>query len=299
MYLTRRDFVRLSALGVAAGALPRGLLAAPPTRAEFTPLRRNVGIFTERGGTIGWLVNDDGVVVVDSQFPDTAQLFLDGLRERTAHGIDVLLNSHHHPDHTGGNSVLRPVARQIVAHTRSLENQRDTNRQNGTDVALPDTTFADSWSVRVGDETVRADFFGPAHTGGDVAIHFQQANVVHLGDLINNRGFPNIDGPAGASVQGWISALEAIAPHYDADTRYVFGHGEPGHGITGARADLYHQRDYFTAVLEAAGRAVREGRSREQAAALPALPGFESHTGNKARLALALGMAHDELSARR
>jgi glyoxylase-like metal-dependent hydrolase (beta-lactamase superfamily II) len=299
MTWTRRDFVRTSALGAVASLLTRpSLVAQQPAAAPaaFTALRRNVGIFTERGGTIGWLVNGDGVLVVDSQFPDTAPNFLSGLKQRTPRQIDVLVNSHHHGDHTGGNTAFRSAARQIVAHARSLENQRAAAERSGAMVTLPDTTFTDAWSVEVGDETVRAKHYGPAHTGGDVAIVFERANIVHLGDLLNNHGFPNIDGPSGASVHGWIRVLETIAPEFPDDTLFIFGHNEPGFGNTGPRADLMFQRDYFSAVLDAAGRALKEGKSREETVTLEALPGFENLTGARARLGLALGMAYDELS---
>lgn len=299
MSRSRRDFLKLSALGVAAGLIPRPLLHAQGRLAEFTPLRRNVGIFTERGGTIGWLVNGDGVLVVDSQFPDTAQIFLDGLRERASRPIDVLINSHHHGDHTGGNGVLRASARQIVAHSRAAESQRSVAAQSGAETTLPDVTFDDSWSVTLGDETVRATHFGPAHTGGDAAIHFERANVVHMGDLLFNRSYPFIDGSSGASVHGWIRVLETIADHYPADALYVFGHSAPPAGVTGSRDDLFVQRDFFTRVIEAAERALRSGRSREELAAMQTLPGYEDLGGRRELLGVSLGLAYDELSARR
>jgi cyclase len=296
MSLDRRAFVALAATGTLAARFPGTLLARPLAR-EFSPLRGNVGYFSLRGGTVGWLINGDGVLVVDSQFADTAATLLSGLRERSARPIDVLINSHHHPDHTGGNQVLREATGRIVAHTRSAENQRASAQQRGVEAqqAYPDTTFDETWSVEVGDETVRAKHHGPAHTGGDVAIHFERANVVHMGDLINNRGYANVDGPAGASVHGWVRVLEAIVDEYPADAIYVFGHGEAPHGVTGARADLLYQRDYFTAVIEAARRARAEGRSRDETAAMQVLPGFEGTGGTVARLGLALGLAYDEL----
>ena len=303
---TRRDLVRITALGAATGLLPRRLLAQqpaaaaapPPAAPVFTPLRRNVGIFHQRGGTIGWLVNRDGVIVVDTQFADTAPNFLSGLKTRTPRTIDVVINTHHHPDHTGGNGVLRAAARQLVAHVRSMENQKNAAGRGGTQPTLPDVTFPDTWNVTVGDETVRAKHWGPAHTGGDAAIHFEQANIVHLGDLLNNRGYPNVDAPAGASVHGWISVLEKMAPAYPADALYVYGHAEAGHPFIGTRPDLLYQRDYFSAVVEAAARARKEGRSREELVKTDVLPGFEHFGGTKSRLGLALGIAFDELGAR-
>lgn len=302
MSVNRRKFVQVSALTAAASTLRVATSAAqqpapPPAPAVFTPLRRNVGIFNQRGGTIGWLVSPDGLLVVDTQFADTAPNLLAGLKERSPRPIDVLINSHHHPDHTGGNGVLRPVAKQIVAHVRSSENQKAQAERAKMPTTLPDVTFPDTWSVTLGDETIRAKHWGPAHTGGDVAIHFEQANVVHLGDLLNNRGYPNVDAPAGASVHGWMQVLEKMAAAYPADALYVFGHAEAGHPFIGTRTDLLYQRDYFTAVVATARDARRAGRSRDDLAKTELLPTFEHFGGIKARLGLALGLAYDELAA--
>ncbi len=301
MSVNRRKFVQVSALAAAASTLRAASSAAqqpaaPPAPAVFTPLRRNVGIFNQRGGTIGWLVSGDGLLVVDTQFADTAPNLLAGLKERSPRQIDVLLNTHHHPDHTGGNGVLRPAVKQIVAHVRSSENQKVQAERAKAPTTLPDVTFPDSWSVTLGDETIRAKHWGPAHTGGDAAIHFEQANIVHLGDLLNNRGYPNVDAPAGGSVHGWMQVLEKMAAAYPADALYVFGHAEAGHPFIGTRTDLHYQRDYFTAVVAMARDARRSGKSRDELAKVEVLPKFEHFGGTKARLGLALTIAYDELA---
>jgi cyclase len=305
MAWTRRELVKASALAVVAGTLPQragaqppGASAAPPAPAIFTPLRRNVGIFNQRGGTIGWMVSPDGLLVVDTQFADTAPNLLAGLKERSPRQIDVLINSHHHPDHTGGNGVLRGSVKQIVAHVRSLENQKVQAERMKAPTTLPDVTFPDTWNVTLGDETIRARHWGPAHTGGDVSIHFEQANVVHLGDLLNNRGYPNVDAPAGASVHGWIQVLEKMAAAYPADALYVYGHAEAGHPFIGTRADLHYQRDYFSAVIDRARAARRDGTTKEALAKVEVLPKFEHFGGQKPRLGLALTIAYDELATR-
>lgn len=304
MVWTRRELVKASALAAVAGALPQragaqpAAPAPPPAPAIFTPLRRNVGIFNQRGGTIGWLVSPDGLLVVDTQFADTAPNLLAGLKARSSRQIDVLINSHHHPDHTGGNGVLRGSVKQIVAHVRSLENQKVQAERMKAATTLPDVTFPDTWSVTLGDETIRARHWGPAHTGGDVSIHFEQANVVHLGDLLNNRGYPNVDAPAGASVHGWIQVLEKMAAAYPADALYVFGHAEAGHPFIGTRGDLHYQRDYFSAVIDRARAARRDGTTKEALAKVEVLPKYEHFGGQKPRLGLALTIAYDELAAR-
>lgn len=300
MSVNRREFVTTSTLAAVAGAVPASLAAqapaAPPAPAIFTPLRRNVGIFNQRGGTIGWLVSPDGLLVVDTQFADTAPNLVAGLKERSPRQIDVLINSHHHPDHTGGNGVLRPMAKQIVAHVRSAENQKVQAERMKAATTLPDVTFPATWSVKLGDETISARHWGPAHTGGDVSIHFEQANVVHLGDLLNNRGYPNVDAPAGASVHGWVQVLEKMAAAFPADALYVFGHAEAGHPFIGTRTDLHYQRDYFAAVIEMARAARKQGKAKEELAKVEVLPKFEHFGGQKPRLGLALTIAYDELA---
>ncbi|MCK7530603.1 MAG: MBL fold metallo-hydrolase [Marinilabiliales bacterium] len=73
----------------------------------MTPLRNNVGFFTERGGTIGWMISKDGLVVVDTQFPEQAQHLIEAIRKQSGRQIDLLVNTHHHGDHTGGNIAFK------------------------------------------------------------------------------------------------------------------------------------------------------------------------------------------------
>src|SRR5829696_1734134 len=104
MKLSRRElFVTSSvALGTFSHALAQtpAAPAPPPTETSFDPLRGSVGIFTGRGGTIGMLVAPDGLAVVDTQFADTAKVALGNLKQMSARQINLLINTHHHGDHT-------------------------------------------------------------------------------------------------------------------------------------------------------------------------------------------------------
>jgi len=122
----RRDFLATSSFALIAAALKElpvhgEYQAQPPapTVTKFQDLRGGIGIFTGRGGTIGWFATRDGVLVVDSQYVDTAQACIEGLKQKSPHAIDILINTHHHGDHTAGNKVFRPVVRTIVAHANS------------------------------------------------------------------------------------------------------------------------------------------------------------------------------------
>jgi cyclase len=300
MAWTRRGFVRISALGLAAGALPFPLYAAPRQPDPFRLLRRNVGTFTGRGGVMGWLVNPDGSLIVDSQFPDSATLCLEGLAARAALPIDALVNTHHHSDHTSGNPIFREAATRIVAHRNVPDLQRRAAGEAAGEVVVADTTFDVEWSLELGDERVRATHHGPAHTAGDAIVTFENAGVTHMGDLVFNRLFPFIDREGGASIQGWIHVLETTAAGLPPDTIFIFGHGNPEFGTTGTMDDLLVQRDFLTALLDAAHRGIARGHSREEVTGLERLDGFPDHIPPSARLTLgnALGAAWDELTDR-
>lgn len=284
MRWTRREFLAGSSV-LAAGALGRPLPSFGqgqpiPPHVEWKALRGDVGVFIGQGGTIGWLISPDGVVVVDAQMPPTSKLCLDGLNARSGNRpVECLFNTHHHRDHTGGNGDFRPAARKIVAHARVPELQK-ASAQAGTEAAqvYADTTFTERWSVRIGRETVTAAHYWPAHTGGDSIILFEQANVVHLGDLVFNRRMPVVNRPDGCRIAAWITLLERIAQDYPADAAYIFGHAKPGIPGTGVKADVLFQRDFLSALLDHVRAEIKAGRSREQIVTTPVeLKGFSDH----------------------
>ena len=110
---------------------------------------------------------------------------------------------------------------------------------------------------------VSAKYYGPAHTGGDIVVLFEKANVAHMGDLVFNRRQPFIDRPGGASIQGWITLLEQVAKAHGNDTIFVFGHAGDGFKVTGGKADLQDLRDYLTALLDVTRKAKAGGQTRE------------------------------------
>lgn len=307
--MNRRSFLIRTSFAVSAGLLSRSLLRAQPAPAAplvtaFHPLRRNVGYFTGRGGTIGWLSNKDALAAIDTQFPEPAEKFLADLPGREGRQLDVLVNTHHHGDHTGGNRVFRPATRHIVAHANvpGLMHAAAVRAKQPTEnIVAADTTFTGSWRMELGDEVISARYFGPAHTKGDIVTLFEKANVVHMGDLMFNRIYPVIDRPGGASIRGWIGLLEKVAAEYPADTQYIFGHSHatnPKFPVIGTKTELLVFRDYLSGLLEHVQKQIAAGKSREEIVSLENLPGFEDyHVQRNSRLPGNLGVAYDELTA--
>lgn len=312
--MNRRDFLVNSSLLVSAGLMARAQSATPasppsvspapkatfaPAVTEFRLLRRDVGIFTGRGGTIGWLANKDALVAVDTQFADTAALFLEGLPGRDGRKLDVVINTHHHGDHTGGNATMKPAAKSIVAHANVPKLQFNAAEKAGTltKQVYADTTFPNVWRRELGGEIVTAQYHGAGHTSGDVIVTFEKANVVHMGDLLFNRIYPVVDRPAGASFRHWITVLEEAAKTYPSDAIYVFGHGSAKYGVIGQRGDLLLFRDYIAALLAHVEKQIAAGEPKTKISALENFPGFpDFHLPLPNRLSGNLGAAYDELT---
>ena len=316
MSVNRREFVSTSVLSLAGLGLSRPFAAQAPAQpaapqppvTKFEEIRRGVGYFSGNGGTIGYLVNAERAIVIDSQFMPTAEICVAGLKQRAPKGIEMLINTHHHGDHTSGNPAFRPVVKRILAHENCVAWQRKVAEEAAAKPPAPgapppaapvvaDSTFKDVWGFELGNEKGSVRYFGPGHTSGDAVIFFERANVVHAGDLLFRRVHPRVDGPAGASVVNWHAILVKLLAAHDNDTAYIFGHGKDG-VVLGKKADVEHFRDYLAAALDEVRGGIKAGRSKVEIAKTPALKGFEDVAQVNPRINLAgvLEAAFDELT---
>lgn len=298
--LSRRRFFTIAGGVLAASAVQHPVLAALRSApGTLTELRRGVGTYTDRGGTIGWALRDDALVIVDTQYAenaeDTASAFKDYRASSPETLIDLLVNTHHHGDHTGGNGVLLSRSADSVSHQNCVALQKQNAGEN-SDPAVATTTFDSSWTRDVGDETVSLNHDGAAHTGGDATVFFEKANVVHTGDLVFNHVVPFIDVDGGGYVENWITTLETLHDRYDDDTLFIFGHGNPENGITGSRDGLLQMRDYLTALGEFVAEKRSDGMTAEDMQSVKDLPGFEEYSSENWPLPLAqnLGAVYRE-----
>jgi len=264
---------------------------------KVTMLRKDVGIFTERGGTIGFLLSKDGIVVIDAQFPDTAPHLIADLKQKSTAPFLYLLNTHHHGDHSSGNIAFKGIAEHVFAHQNSLTNQKNVAEKNNNmdKQLLPDMTFTTDYKFKIGDEKIKADYYGAGHTNGDAVYFFEEANIMHTGDLMFNKRHPFVDRSAGANMASWIKDLDKVIKKADKNTIIIFGHSlNPGEE-TGNKEDVKKFQDYLGKVLAFAESEIKKGVSKEDFIKNTSIPGVTEWTGQG--IDRPLTAAYEELTA--
>jgi glyoxylase-like metal-dependent hydrolase (beta-lactamase superfamily II) len=295
--MQRRQFLQASALTgltiLNSKSLLAQLLAEDPYKMQ--DLRGGVGIFTERGGTIAYLINKDGIAVVDTQFPEQSTHLIEALKKKGEQPIQYLINTHHHGDHSGGNISFKGIAQNVVAHVNSAANQRSVaEKQNAVDKNLfPDTIYTKKWKQKVGNESIRMHYFGAGHTDGDSIVHFENTNIAHMGDLLFNGRYPFIDATAGASVTSWVKVLDKTLKTFDKDTLFVFGHAFDPEKITGGQEEIKLFKDYLEKLLVYVGKEIKAGKTKEEILLTKNIPGVTYMQG--AGIERSLSPTYDEL----
>lgn len=277
--MNRRLFLQNTTLSFAALSLAHESLLSSIFQEpwKITMLRNNVGIFEERGGTIAFLLSPDGLVAVDSQFPEQSTHLIEEMKKRNEKPFKLLINTHHHGDHTAGNISYKGIVEHVVAHENSKTNQENSAKQNKSEEKqlYPDLTFHDDWDQKMGKEKIKLYYFGAGHTNGDCFVHFKEANIVHCGDLVFNRRHPFVDRGAGANMKSWMDVLDKAMKKFDKDTQYVFGHSGKGYEVKGTDADVKAFRDYIGYVLKFVESEIKAGKTKEEILKATIIPGAE------------------------
>jgi cyclase len=298
--MERRSFLRASGFSAAMLALSsKDLMAALLQQPGFKIklLRGDVSIFSEKGGTIGFYPSKDGFVVIDSQFADSAKHLIDELKKTSDKPFKMLINTHHHGDHTGGNIAFKDIAEHVIGHENCLANYKRVSEANKSveKQLFQDITFGDTWKQKAGKEKLRSYYFGAAHTNGDAIIHFEHANIAHMGDLLFNQMHPFIDRSSGASIKNWIQVIEKTRKTFDKDTLFIFGHAADPEKVTGNKEDLVAFEDYLQKLLAFVEGEIKSGKSREEIIKIKDIPGLSWKATGAER---SITAAYDELTSK-
>jgi glyoxylase-like metal-dependent hydrolase (beta-lactamase superfamily II) len=223
---------------------------------ETSPLAQGLHLIRSRaGGNIIAAAGPKGLLLVDSDYEELGEKVETAARGLGKGPVAVVVNTHWHFDHVGGNERLAGSGGLIVAHEKVRERMAagqligiiDVEVPPSPQPALPVLTYEESLTLHLGDEEVALLHPDRSHTDGDTIVHFRRANVIHTGDLIFSGGYPFIDLSSGGSIEGLIAALESVLELSDESARIV-----PGHGPLMGREDL----EAYVAMLRAARDAV-------------------------------------------
>jgi cyclase len=224
----------------------------------------------------GFVIGDDGVVVIDTFSSDEAAgHLLQEIRKLTALPVKFVVNTHYHGDHVGGNKVFADAGARVLAHQNvrdwiHTENVRLLGDKPNPEIRTlierfvpPTVTYTNAVDFHLGPHEIQVRAF-PGHTGGDSVVIIPDAKVVFGGDLLWRDMIPNtVDG----STTAWIQTLDTLGSTYAGHT-FV-----PGHGGIASAQNVAAFRDYLATVQKLVADARATGKTGEAVvqAVLPAM----------------------------
>jgi glyoxylase-like metal-dependent hydrolase (beta-lactamase superfamily II) len=216
------------------------------------------------GGRVTVLFGSDGVLMVDTEDPQLASKTLDAIRTFTTAPIKVVVNSHIHPDHTGGNAFFAKQGALIFSQENLREEMLRSNRPPDP-AGVPVATYqyatpgVPGVTIHMDGETVDFIPMMPSHTAGDTIVRFNKANVIYIEDFYRNFGYPFADQANGGSIRGMIEAVDLIEKVAAPDTTLI-----PGHGTLVTKKDLLGYRAMLVDILAKVRKLRDQGKSLDE-----------------------------------
>ena len=236
-----------------------------------------------KGGNVGVFTGEDGTFLIDDNFAPLTEKIVEAIKSIGGNYPEFLINTHYHGDHTGGNENLGSGGTLIFSHDNVRERLKNGSflkafnmKSEATDPeGLPVVTFSEGISFHINGDTVRAIHVAHAHTDGDSFIYFEEANVVHAGDILFNGFHPFIDVDHGGSLRGTIQGVDEILALVDDNTKII-----PGHGPLGNRTELESYRKMLWTAYERLRKLKAQGKTAQEAAASKPLVDLEATWGD-------------------
>lgn len=266
---------------------------------KATKVGGNLYALEGQGGVIGALVGPDGVFMVDSQFAPLTDRIVAAIRQLTDRPIKFLVNTHQHPDHTGGNENFAKLGVTILARDelRARFSQPPAGGRGSAPPAgaLPTLTYRSPLTFHMNGDEVRLIPVPMAHTDGDTMIRFTTADAIMTGDFFRSIQYPNIDRNNGETLKGMIDGLQMIVDEASPTTKIV-----PGHGPIVDEAAVAAHRALLIAARDKIAGLIKQGMTQEQIVAAKPLAEFDAKVGQPGTTGdRFIGQLYGELSGAR
>jgi len=276
--------MRLLQITAASLSLPAAALAQTDwDKIEIQTSKVADGIYMLQGagGNIGLSVGADGAFVIDDQYAPLSDKIMAAIRDVTNQAVEFGLTTHYHGDHSGGNEAFGKAGAHIVAHDNVRKRLAEggvtwngTERAPSPADALPIITFSDAMSFHWNGQDIRVWHLNAAHTDGDAVVYFKTANVVHMGDLFFNGGYPFVDVSSGGNLTGYMAFYDSVLRKVDDNVKII-----PGHGALSTKADLVAYLDMLNEVRKRVEAQIEAGLSEDDAVAADPLSDLNEKWG--------------------
>ena len=285
----KRAVIGLGFVGLACMAVMAPALAQQQDFSQVkivaTKINNNFFTLDGQGGRMGVLTGPDGVFIVDAQFAPLTERLVASIRQVSNAPLKLLVNTHVHGDHTGGNENFAKQGVTIMSRPKLRERLAKPSPPAGGGQApapapagaLPVIVFDSRTTVNMNGETVHLIPLPVAHTDGDTAVFFENANVLMTGDVYRSIGYPNIDRANGGTLAGILAALQTLIDTAGPATRVA-----PGHGDLTNRAGIQSHRDMAVTVRDRVQKMMTQGMTMEQIVAAKPTKDFDDKVGNAA-----------------
>jgi cyclase len=259
----------------------RAQFASNPMQAQ--KLTDNLTMLSGPGGNVVVLTGPDGKVMVDTFVSPAWPKLKEALDALGNAPLKYVIDTHWHFDHADNNGPLHAAGATVVAHENTKKRMSaaqhipilDLNFPPSPAEALPQQTFAASHNMQANGETLALQHFSPAHTDSDIYIHFEKANLIHMGDTYFAGFYPFIDPGSGGKISGMIAAADKVLTVADNNSRIV-----PGHGPLGNKADLAKFRDMLVTTRDRVQKLKSAGKSADEVAASKPFADLEATWGH-------------------
>jgi len=189
------------------------------------PVSGSVHMLMGSGGNIGVSTGDDGILIIDDQYAPLAKKIAMAIGDISNKQIKYIVNTHYHGDHTGSNAYFKEVkGSTIFAHDNVRK--RLANKDDHKHASLPVVTYQQGVTFHFNGDTIKVLHLPAGHTDSDSVVWFEEANVLHPGDLFFEGRFPYIDLDGGGTVAGYINNVTKLIGMLKDDTKIIPGHGK-------------------------------------------------------------------------